>query len=45
MPCVGLRLSITRRAISLFGGQIVASNAHPGLSVAIELLLALYEAR
>jgi two-component system, OmpR family, sensor kinase len=42
---VGLGLSITRRAISLFGGQIIASNAHPGLNVAIELPLAPYEAR
>ncbi|WP_406698659.1 HAMP domain-containing sensor histidine kinase [Singulisphaera sp. Ch08] len=34
---VGLGLSISRRAIALHGGKIVASNASPGLSVTIEL--------
>jgi len=37
---VGLGLAITRRAISLHGGTIVASNAGPGLNITLELPLA-----
>lgn len=34
---VGLGLAITRRAVSLHGGEVSASNAHPGLLVTITL--------
>jgi len=35
----GLGLAITRRAVSLHGGTIVARNARPGLNITIELPL------
>ncbi|MFO0957139.1 MAG: ATP-binding protein [Isosphaeraceae bacterium] len=37
---VGLGLAITRRALAIHGGEVVAENAHPGLLVKIRLPVA-----